>query len=121
MAPTNTTSPSPAPMTSLQLQRELHGKSRQFRAQVAFQFVTGGRRPPERLSPAQAARLCRVDPWYVGAERRRVARRVPRDVTIDRVVKLYGVDALLRGCDRATAPAGNGSNGHAAPNANVVL
>jgi hypothetical protein len=46
--------------------------------------------------------------------------RVLRDSTIDRVVRLYGVDAILRGCDRATAPPATQSGNGAGNSPHVV-
>ncbi len=78
---------SPAPMTQPRTGRDLrqllHGKSNQFRAAVAaFTAALGG-----------------------------AVKHGPRNSTIEKINKLvrkFGVEALMAGCDRATAPPVNG-------------
>jgi hypothetical protein len=109
---TSTTSTSVAPtgqpITARELRQLLHGRSNRFRATVAANLVTGNLRP-ERPSPVQAARLCDVNVGYVTVALGITRKRSPSDETIDRVVEKFGIEALMRGCDRATAPNGNGA------------
>jgi hypothetical protein len=53
---------------------------------------------------AQSAKLCDVDPQYVNVALGRKGSRGPHKKTIDRLIKRYGADALLKGLDRYTAP-----------------
>jgi hypothetical protein len=85
------------------LRRVLRGKSSKERARLVTLLI-------ERkvvfkdLSPAQLARLCEANPGAVSVELGHAGRRGPRDSTLDRLIKKYGPDVLMRAVDRATAP-----------------
>jgi hypothetical protein len=85
------------------LARWLRGQPPHSRAEIAATLVRGEYRVADLLQ-VQAARLCDVDPQYVNTALGRNGSRGPHKRTIDRVIKKYGVDALMRGLDRATAP-----------------
>jgi hypothetical protein len=101
----------PITITGRELRLLLHGKSNKYRAAAAACFVNGTLPTPEHLSPVQAARLCNVNVGYVTASLGCTVKHGPRDSTIEKinkVVRKFGVEALMAGCDRATAPAANG-------------
>jgi hypothetical protein len=91
------------PIPGRVLQRWLRGQPPHSRAEIAAALVRGEYRLVDPLQ-VQAARLCDVDPQYVNTALGRNGSRGPHKRTIDRVIKKYGVDALMRGLDRATAP-----------------
>jgi hypothetical protein len=93
-------------ITGRELRQLIHGKGNRFRGAAAAQAVIGTVRV-ESYSPVQAARLFDVNVGYVTAALGTTRKRVPSDEAIDRVVERFGIEALMRGCDRATAPNGN--------------
>jgi hypothetical protein len=111
-----TTSITPAPareptkVTGRVLGRILRGATPLSRAHMAAEFSTG-RWVLVAPLPTQAARLCDVNVACVSVTLGNKGKRGPRKATIDRVVKRFGVAALMAGLDRATAP--NNSNGTA--------
>ncbi len=59
----------------------------------------------------QTARLCYVKVEHVTAALGCAVKHGPRNSTIEKINKLvrkFGVEALMAGCDRATAPPVNG-------------
>jgi hypothetical protein len=113
----STTAPSAAPtaITGCELRQLIHGKGNRFRGAAAAAAVRGTLRV-ESYSPVQAARLFDVGVGYVTAALGSTVKRGPRDSTIEKinkVVRRFGVDALMAGCHRATAP-------HAAQNGNAA-
>jgi hypothetical protein len=91
------------PVTGRDLRRLLRGASPTLRACVAADFAVGWRVLVDPL-PTQAARLCGVNVSRVSAVLGNVGKRGPRASTIDRVIRKYGAEPLLKGIDRATAP-----------------
>jgi hypothetical protein len=85
------------------LRRALHGRPPAWRAKLAAEMVRGTV-VVGLLSPAQAARLCATNPGSVSVALGNRGRRGPRDRTIDRLIRRFGVEPLMRGLDRATAP-----------------
>lgn len=57
-----------------------------------------------RPTATQAARFCSVNVGNVSVALGNRGKRGPRDATVDRVIRRFGADALMRGLDRATAP-----------------
>jgi hypothetical protein len=92
-------------ISGLRLSRLLRGMSVNGRVSVAAKLASGEYVLVGPLSPTQAARLCNVNVGNVSVRLGHRGIRGPRRSTIDRLVKKFGVSALLEGCDRATAPA----------------
>ena len=76
---------------------------RAWRARLAADLVRGD---VVVVGPTQtqAARLCAVNVGGVSTALGHRGKRGPRDRTIDRLVRRFGVEPLMRGLDRATAP-----------------
>jgi hypothetical protein len=85
------------------LRRVLRGRPPFWRARVAADLVRG-QIVVSALTPSQAARLCIVHVGNVSVALGTRGSRGPRDKTIDKVVRRFGVEPLMRGLDRATAP-----------------
>ncbi len=85
------------------LRRALRGKPPSARARLAADFVRG---KLALVSPtvSQAARLCAVNVGTVSVALGNKGKHGPREKTVDRLVRRYGADALMRGLDRATSP-----------------
>jgi len=86
------------------LSRVLRRRPPAWRARLAAEMVRGGVVIGE-LTQTQAARLCGVNVGRVSVALGHTGKHGPRERTIDRVVRKYGVGPLMAGCDRATAPA----------------
>jgi hypothetical protein len=91
------------PTTGRELSRVLRRRPASWRARHAAGMVRGEVVVGE-LTQTQAAHLCRVNVGNVSVALGNKGKRGPRDRTIDKVVKRYGVGPLMAGCDRATAP-----------------
>jgi hypothetical protein len=85
------------------LRRMLHGKTSTERAQIAAQLIEH-RVGFVDLSPAQVARLVDTNPGCVSIVLGHAGTRGPRNKTIERLVKKYGPDVLMRALDQATTP-----------------
>jgi hypothetical protein len=85
------------------LRRLLHGKSPQERARVVAQLIRLNV-AFEDLSPAQIARLAEANQGAVSVALGHAGTRGPRRRTLERLVKRYGPDVLMRALDQATAP-----------------
>jgi hypothetical protein len=85
------------------LRRILHGKSAKKRAATAARLIKHGV-SIEGLNQAQAARLCQVNESAVCAALGHTGSRGAHQRTIDRLVKKYGPDTLMKALDRATTP-----------------
>jgi hypothetical protein len=85
------------------LRRMLRGKAPGERARIAAQLLQYHVEFVD-LSAAQIARLVNVNPGAVSVALGHAGVRGPHTRTIDRLIRRYGADALLRGLDRATAP-----------------
>jgi hypothetical protein len=84
------------------LKRLVHGKSARERAKAAAMLVTG-EFVYHSPTVAQAARLCGVAASRVHAALGH-APKPPSDAKIDRMIRKFGADAIMRGLDRYTAP-----------------
>lgn len=98
-----TTTTTPTAASGVLLCRALRGKPPSTRARLAADLVRG-KVTLVNLTPSQAARLCTVNVGNVSVALGNRGKRGPRDRTIDKVVRRYGADALMRGLDRATSP-----------------
>ena len=98
-----TTITTPTAASGVLLRRALRGKTPSARARLAADLVRG---KVALVSPTatQAARLCSVNVGNVSVALGNRGNRGPRDRTIDKVVRRYGADALMRGLDRAARP-----------------
>ena len=85
------------------LRRMLHGRAPHERAQLVAQLV-GRDVAFVELSAAQIARLVEANPSAVSVAHGHRGTRGPRQRTVDRIVKRYGAEALMKVLDRATAP-----------------
>jgi hypothetical protein len=85
------------------LRRLLHGKPTKERARVIAQLVKLNV-AVVGLSPAQGARLGRVHPSSVTIALGNAGKRGPHYRTLDRLIRRYGANTLMRALDRATAP-----------------
>jgi hypothetical protein len=90
-------------LTGRALRRALRDKSPKERACLVALLIER-KVAFEDLSPAQLARLCKANPGTVSIELGHAGRRGPRDSTLDRLIKKYGPDVLMRAVDRITAP-----------------
>jgi hypothetical protein len=85
------------------LQRLLRGRTAAERARICAQLLehkvtfTG-------LLPAQVARLVGANPGSVCVALGHAGTRGPRRRTLERVIRKYGANALMRELDRITAP-----------------
>jgi hypothetical protein len=89
----------PVYVTGDALRAALRGKSAPDRARIAARLASGSHILIEPLA-SQVAKLCNVDGRTLG----KGGRRGVRPGTIDKVIRKYGLDAILRGCDRAITP-----------------
>jgi hypothetical protein len=85
------------------LRRLLHGKTSAARARICANLVRYNIEVTD-LSASQLARLCAVNPGQVSVALGHAGLRGPRDSTLDRLIRKYGPDTLLRAVDRATTP-----------------
>jgi hypothetical protein len=85
------------------LRRYLHGKTAGERARIAARLIDNKVAFAD-LSPAQVARLVEAHPGSVSVALGHAGTRGPHQRTLDRIVKRYGADTLLRALDRCTAP-----------------
>jgi hypothetical protein len=81
----------------------LHGKPPVERARIVAQLIQHNVEFVD-LSPTQIARLADVNPAAVSVALGNAGKHGPRTKTLDRLVKKYGPDVLMRALDRATAP-----------------
>jgi hypothetical protein len=81
----------------------LQGKGPTARAEVAARLLKHKAAFVD-LSPSQVARLCGATDAGVCIARGRRGSRGPHQATVDRIVKQYSPDTLLRALDRATTP-----------------
>jgi hypothetical protein len=86
------------------LSRALRRRPASWRARLAAEMVLGGV-VVGRLTTTQAARLCNVNVGNVSVALGHKGKRGPHDRTLDRLVRKYGLETLMRALDRATAPA----------------
>jgi hypothetical protein len=90
-------------LTGLGLRRMLRGKSPRARAEIVARLIRYNVSFTD-LSPAQLARLCEANPGAVSVARGNAGTRGPRTGTLDRLLRKYGPDVLMRALDRVTAP-----------------
>jgi hypothetical protein len=81
----------------------LHGKTPVERARIVAQLIKYSVEFVD-LSPAQIARLANVNPGAVCVALGHAGKRGPHDRTLDRLIRRYGANTLMRALDRATAP-----------------
>src|SRR5262245_41267261 len=96
---TTTTTTASTKLSGKALQSLVRGKSPQARARIAAAMTAQGVSVYD-LSAAQNARLCEANAGAVSVALGHSGKRGPRRRTIDRVIRRYGADALMRGLDR---------------------
>jgi hypothetical protein len=90
-------------VTGRTLRRILTAKSSAARGRIAARLIKNNVALVD-LSPAQVARLVEAYSSDVSVALGRSGTRGPRQRTVDRIVRRYGADALLRALDAYTAP-----------------
>jgi hypothetical protein len=90
-------------LTGRALRRTLRGKSPKERACLVALLIER-KVAFEDLSPAHLARLCGANPGAVSVMLGHAGKRGPRNSTIDRLIKRYGPDTLMRAVERITVP-----------------
>jgi hypothetical protein len=85
-------------LTGRVLRRMLRGKSPHERADIVVQLLRHNVSLAD-LSPAQLSRLCEVNQGAVSVALGHAGTRV-----LDRFIKKYGPNVLMRALDRVTAP-----------------